>query len=93
MSHNRLVYSPQYVAGFVTALRQARAALSQMHFRHLCQMADLGRELAQMRAELEGLRSATLARQRAAAEVADLRRLQAIGRARAAERDPATPLN
>jgi len=39
------------------------------------------------------LRSISLVRQRAEVELAELRRLREIGRARAAVRDPALPLN
>jgi chromosome segregation ATPase len=64
-----------------------------------CELADLHREFDELRRELDEtralydeLRAVTLARQRADAEVAELHRLREIGRARAAERDPAQPL-
>jgi hypothetical protein len=49
-------------------------------------------ELNEVRAQFDQLRSISLARQRAEVELAELRRLREIGRARAAERDPAQPL-
>ena len=67
--------------------------LHDMHFKHLCELADLRRELNATRAALDELRAATLARQQAEAALAELYRERAIARARAAERDPALPLN
>jgi hypothetical protein len=94
MSHNgrRILYHPQYVRGFANALREARNDLHDMHFKHLCELADLRCELDECRAALNELRAATLARQHAEAELASLHRERAIARARAAERDPAVPL-
>jgi len=88
----RLLYSPQYVRGFANALREARSDLHDMHFKHLCELADLRRELDECRAALNELRAATLARQRAEAELAGLYREREIARALAAERDLATSL-
>jgi hypothetical protein len=66
--------------------------LREMHERHVAELAALRAELDGIRELYDQLRSVTLARSKAEVEVAALRRLQAIGRARAAERDPATPL-
>jgi len=93
MSRNRkLLYTPGYVEGFRNALRQARAELAQQHFHHLCELADVRKELDELRAQFDTLRSISLARSKAETKIEELRRLQAIGRARAAERDPASPL-
>jgi hypothetical protein len=91
-----VLYHPKYVEGFRSALREARADLHDMHFRHLCELADLRREIDTLRAELahlRELRAAVLARQKAEAELAELYRERAIARARAAERDPNIPLH
>jgi len=47
MQHNgrRLLYSPQYVQGFRVALREARTDLHDIHFKHLCELADLRKPL------------------------------------------------
>jgi len=100
MAHNGRRLLRPHIDAYRAALAECRADLAQMNFRHQCALADLHRELDALRAELEQaraafdeLRSVSLARQRAETEVAELRRMQAIGRARAAERDPATPLH
>jgi hypothetical protein len=49
--------------------------------------------VAELRATLQELRAATLARQHAQAELTSLYRERAIARARAAERDPNAMLN
>jgi hypothetical protein len=90
MARNRLLYRPDAVRAMFARLR---AELEQMHERHLGEMAELRRELDAVRDQFDQLRSVSLARSRAEFEVAELRRLQAIGRAQAAERDPALPLN
>jgi hypothetical protein len=89
----RILYSPQYVQGFRVALAEARSDLHDMHFRHLCEIADLRRELDETRAALDELRAATLAREKAEYELRELYHERAIARARAAERDQAAPLN
>jgi hypothetical protein len=89
----RVLYSPSYIQGFRNALCQARADLHAMSFRHACELADLRKEFDQVRADYAELRSTVLARQDAEAELAALYRERAIARARAAERDPALPLN
>jgi hypothetical protein len=89
-----------YAAGYLAAMAEAREELHRMNADLHCMNAELQREVAALRAELDGvraafdeLRAAVLARQKAEVELADLRRLQAIGRARAAERDPNAALN
>ena len=92
MSRNgrKLLYSADRVHALFARMR---ADLHDMHFKHLCELADLRRELNATRAALDELRAATLARQQAEAALAELYRERAIARARAAERDPALPLN
>jgi hypothetical protein len=90
-----VLYTPQFVAGFAHALREARADLHDQHFKHLCELADLQRELEALRAEvaqLRELRAAVLARQHADAELAGLYRERSIQQALAATRDESKPL-
>jgi len=67
--------------------------LREMAAQHASEVARLRRELDDVRAAFNELRAVSLARQRAEVELAELRRLRDIGRARAAERDPITPLH
>jgi hypothetical protein len=83
----KLLYSGDRVH---TLFARMRGDLHEMHYRHLCELADLKRELEQVRAQFDELRAVSLARSRAELEVAELRRLQAIGRARAVQYDPTT---
>jgi len=95
MAPRRVLYRPEFVAGYVRAYRQAQADLHDLHFKHMCQMADLRRELDVLRAELAQLReldTVVRARQNAEIEVAELRRRREIVKAFGAERDPAAPL-
>jgi hypothetical protein len=73
MQHNgrRLLYSPQFVRGFAVALREAKADLHKMHFKHLCELADLKKEIGELR-EVMLLVTSTL-RQQAETDVATLR--------------------
>ena len=87
MRRRPVLYTPQFVAGFAHALREARADLHDQHFKHLCEMGDLLRELAALRAEVEHLRelnAVVLARHRAEAELAGLYRERSIQQALAA---------
>ena len=68
-----------------TSLIEERAALKR-------ELAWTLQSLHELRADLAELKAAVLARQRVDAELADLYRERAIARARAAERDPAQPL-
>jgi hypothetical protein len=88
-----VLYHPKFVEGFCAALAEAKADLHDLHFKHVCEMADLRRELDACRAELDGLRTAVLARQHAEGELAILHRERDIARAQAAERDPNAALN
>jgi hypothetical protein len=72
----RVLYPPQFVAGFRVALMQAREDLRDMNFRHVCELSDLRRQLDETRAVLGELRAAVRARQRAEDELADLRAIQ-----------------
>jgi hypothetical protein len=73
MSGRRLLYTPERVRAMFA---QMRGELHEQHFRHLCAMADLRRELDETRAALHELRAATLARQRAEADLEMLRKDQ-----------------
>ena len=92
MQHNgrRLLYSSQFVRGFAVALREAKADLHKMHFKHLCELADLKKEIGELR-EVMLLVTSTL-RQQSEADVATLRRQLETALARI-ERDPAKPLH
>jgi hypothetical protein len=70
-----------------------RAEMDAMHERHLSEVAALRAELDGIRALYDELRSVSLARSRQELELAELRRLRDIGRARATQRDPATPVH
>ena len=70
----RLLYTPQYVAGFARALREARADLDAQHRRHLSDMADLRRELDLVRTEYTALRNAVIEREKAEANLVLLQR-------------------
>jgi hypothetical protein len=89
-SNRRVLYHPDYVQGFRDALAEARADLREMAERHAARVTVLEAKVAALRAEVDQLRSIALARQRGELELAELRRLQAIGRARLAQYDPAT---
>jgi len=63
----KLLYSPQYIAGFARAYREARRDLDDMHAKQLREMAQLRRELDETRAEfdeLKGCRARPPARRR-----------------------------
>jgi ribosomal protein L29 len=64
-----------------------------MHFRHLCEIADLRRELDEVRAAYAELRAAVLAPQHAQDELVALHRERSIARTQAAECDPNAALN
>ena len=89
---NRALVRPG-AALFRALYDECRGDLAALSFKHACALADLHRELDACRAELEELRAAVLARQNAETELRELYRERAIQRARAAERDPAAPLN
>jgi hypothetical protein len=72
------------------ALAEARADLDALNFWHECKLADLYRELAEVRAEFERLKEAVKARQKAEHE---LERLREMRRTWTAERGFGTPLH
>lgn len=90
----RVVYTPERVHAMFARMRNE---IREMDERRVAELRAMGEkylaELRALRAELDELRSLSLARQRAELEIAALRRLREIGRARAAERDPAQPLH
>jgi len=69
-----------------------RGDLHELAARHAAEVESLRRELDEVRALYAKLRSVSLARQNAEAELRELYREREIARARAAERDPALPL-
>jgi len=92
--YRRLVVDPRhtaFIAGYQRAVHDLRGEMSAAHFSTLVELNMLRRELRELRAmherALEAMQQAQ-ARQRAHAE----HRERAIARARAAERDPAMPL-
>jgi uncharacterized protein involved in exopolysaccharide biosynthesis len=91
MSRNgcRVVYSEERVRALFARMRHE---LHELADRHAAEVNAMRAELNEVRAQFDQLRSISLARQRAEVELAELRRLREIGRARAAERDPAQPL-
>jgi hypothetical protein len=70
-----------------------RAELHELADEHRAEVAALRAELDGVRAAFDELRSLALARQRAEADVAELRRLREIGKAKMVQRDISTPLN
>ena len=89
MSHNRVLVHPDKVRALFAKMRDD---LHEMAARHASEVATLRAELDEVRAQFEELRSLSLARQNAEAELRELYREREIARARAAERDPALPL-
>jgi hypothetical protein len=88
-SGRKVVYTEERVRAMFARMR---GELQAQHFRHLCAMSDLHRELAQTRAEFEQLKATVRTRQNAEAECRRLYRERDIARAQAAERNPVTPL-
>jgi hypothetical protein len=73
MDDRRVVlYHPKYVAALRNVLAGAKADLHEMHFRHLCELADLRREVAELRSILQDVIRAS--REKGEADVASLRR-------------------
>jgi hypothetical protein len=85
-----VLYSEEVVRRLFARMRQE---LADLDARHRAQLQRLYAELAEVCREHAELRAVSLARSKAEIELAELRRLRDIGRARAAERDPAQPLN
>jgi hypothetical protein len=96
MANRRVVVHPNhaaYIAGYKRALRDLRGELYAADFETKVELKRVQIELNEARAAFDELRAAVLARQPAEVELAELRRLREIGRARAAERDPDQPLH
>ena len=85
----KVLYHPDQVRALFNRMR---GDLHDLHFKHMCQMADLRRQFDACRAELDELKSAVRARVRAEAELHALHRERDIRNAMRAERDPAAPL-
>jgi hypothetical protein len=85
-----VLYHPRYVEGFRAALMEARADLREMHLQHLCEIANLQGQVAELREVVQLVVS--VLRQQAEPDVATLRRQLEIALARL-ERDPNRPLN
>jgi len=85
----RVLVHPDRVHQMFNRMREDLHALS---FRHACEVADLRRELDEVRGLYAQLRAAVLARQNAEQELHQLYREREIQRARVIERDPATRL-
>jgi CHASE1-domain containing sensor protein len=91
--HNsrRVVLHPRYVEALRNTLREARADLHAQQFQFLCEVADLRRELDELREILALIVSIT--RQQAQADVATMRRQLETALVRLERRDPAQPLH
>jgi hypothetical protein len=87
----RIVLHPALVQRFRNALAEAKSDLHAMHFEHLCQLADLKKEIAELREALQLL--VTLRRQQAEGDLTELRRRLEAALARIERRDPSTPLH
>jgi hypothetical protein len=93
LRNNRLVYHPRYIEACRATLDVARADLAALARQHQCEIADLRRELNEVRALYDELCAAVRARQLAESELARLYREREIARAERTTRDPAAPLN
>lgn len=85
-----LLYSPQYLAALRNTLAAAKADLHEMHFRHLCGLADLRKEIAELRSILADV---VALRTQAETDVATLRRQLETALVKLAQRDPQKPLH
>ena len=83
----KVVYTAERVHRLFAGMREE---LREMGERHRAEVDALRAELDGVRAAFDELRGVTLARSKAEQELAELRRLRDIGRARLAQRDPAT---
>jgi len=93
-SGRRILYRPEHVAQMRERLRgvldEAKADLHAMHERHVAELEELRREVAELRSILAIVVSVT--RQHAESDLASLRRQLETALARL-ERDPRKPLN
>jgi hypothetical protein len=87
MAHNGRPLLRPHIDAYRRALDEARGDLSVMNFQHECRLADLLRQLDEVRAELDALKDAVRRRVAAERELANLRAL------REAERDPTMRLH
>ena len=69
----RVLYTPERVHALFAKMKSDLAA---MHFKHLCELSDLRRELDQTRAEFEELKSIVRRRVAAEQELSHLRMLR-----------------
>jgi len=89
-SSRRVVLHPRIAERYRNLLREARADLYDMHFRHLCELEDLRVELRELKEILSLL--VTLRRQQAEGDLDALQRQLETALARI-ERDPNKPLH
>jgi hypothetical protein len=71
--YRRRLIRPGYAA-LCKVLSECRVDLHEQHFQHLCELADLRKELDTVRAQYEALRGAVLEREKAEANLALLQR-------------------
>src|SRR5262245_44717477 len=92
MQHDgrRVLLHPSYIEGFRNALRDARADLHALNFRHQCALADLQAEVAELRAILHDV--VTSLREKADEDLSTLRRQLMTALVRL-ERDRSKPLH
>jgi hypothetical protein len=89
-SNRPVLYSEAAVRALFARMKQE---LAELDARHAAEQRRLRAELARVTTALAELRAAVHARTKAEAELRELYRMREIRRARAAERDPAQPLN
>jgi len=85
----KLLYTPDRLRALFNRMR---SDLHDMHFKHQCELAELRKQLDEVRDLYTQLRAATLARPHAEDELASLYRQRELVRAQAAEREPWQPL-
>jgi len=90
-SGRRVLYHPEHVAKLRGVLDDAKADLHAMHERRVAELAELRRELDELRSILALVVSVT--RQQAEADLASLRRQLETALVRLERRDPAQPLH
>jgi hypothetical protein len=73
-NYRRRLVRPWYAARFRKVLAECRADLDEQHFQHLCELAELRKELDTVRAQYEALRGAVLEREQAEANLELLKR-------------------
>jgi hypothetical protein len=80
-----------HVAAYAKVLAQAQADLHALHLQHQCAVADLRREVNELRDIIGDVVSAF--RQKADQDVGQLRRQLEIALVRLTQRDPAKPVH